>query len=111
MVARSIFDGAGQAGISGSRLIVERKARNAVLERLGNSGCHFARTIFAEAHTQMSITRDDIVGPVLGVQNFDTPEDAVAMANDTNTAPPRGFIHRNHCQASRSFQMTLPTIG
>jgi len=34
VVARSIFGGAGQACISGSRLIVERKARDAGLERL-----------------------------------------------------------------------------
>ena len=136
VVARSIFGAAGQACISGSRLIVERKARDAVLERLvntaskvvvgdpldarsqigsvihrdhlqkieryvaegnrdgaklvgggkrlGNSGSSFAPTIFAEAQPEMSITRDEIFGPVLVVQSFDTPEEAVAMANDTN---------------------------
>ena len=53
-------------------------------KRLGNSGSSFAPNIFAEAQPEMSITRDEIFGPVLVVQSFDTPEEAVAMANDTN---------------------------
>jgi len=33
---------------------------------------------------QMSIAREEIFGPVLSVLTFDTPEEAVALANDTN---------------------------
>jgi acyl-CoA reductase-like NAD-dependent aldehyde dehydrogenase len=32
----------------------------------------------------MSVARDEIFGPVLTVQTFDTPEEAVQLANDTN---------------------------
>ncbi len=135
-VARSIFGGAGQACISGSRMIVERKARDEMVERLvsiagrvtvgdpldertkvgsvihrphlekiehyvsegmrdgaglavggrrlGNSGSYYAPTIFTEVMPDMSIARDEIFGPVLAVQEFDTPEEAIALANDTN---------------------------
>jgi acyl-CoA reductase-like NAD-dependent aldehyde dehydrogenase len=52
--------------------------------RLGNSGNYFAPTIFTEAGADMSVTRDEIFGPVLAVQTFDTPEQAIRLANDTN---------------------------
>ncbi len=52
--------------------------------RLGTVGNYFAPTIFAEAGADMSVTRDEIFGPVLAVQTFDTAEEAIRLANDTN---------------------------
>lgn len=134
-VARSIFGVAGQACISGSRLIVEAKARDGMLdrlikiagkivtgdpldetvhvgslihrphlekvehyvnegrtsgaslvmggERLGNVGNYYAPTIFTDVQPDMVIARDEIFGPVLSTLTFQTPEEAVELANDT----------------------------
>ena len=136
VVARSIFGGAGQACISGSRLIVERRVKDEVMEmlvntaskvsvgdpldertqigsvihrphlekieryvseglrdgavlaaggtRLGNSGSYFAPTVFEGVRPDMSIARDEIFGPVLSVQTFETAEEAISIANDTH---------------------------
>lgn len=134
-VGRSIFGVAGQACISGSRLVVEAAARDAMLERLaakaakvtvgdplddavkvgsvihrphlekiehyvaegrregaglvaggsrlGSAGNYFAPTIFSGVKPEMVIARDEIFGPVLSVLTFETPDQAVSIANDT----------------------------
>ena len=40
-------------------------------------------TVFADVDTTMSIWREEIFGPVLAITPFDTEEDAVTLANDT----------------------------
>lgn len=40
-------------------------------------------TVFIDTEPSMKIVRDEIFGPVLAVQIFDTEEDAVQLANDT----------------------------
>ncbi|GMG85175.1 aldehyde dehydrogenase family protein [Paralimibaculum aggregatum] len=45
---------------------------------------HFARaTVFADVESTMAIAQEEIFGPVLAIQPFDTEEDAVRIANDT----------------------------
>lgn len=46
-------------------------------------GWYVRPTIFADAHNDMRIAREEIFGPVLVMIPFDTEEDAIAMANDT----------------------------
>lgn len=134
-VGRSIFGVAGQACISGSRLLVERRVHDEMVDRLttiaskvtvgdplgdnthvgsvihrphlekiehyvgegqrdgaelvfggarmGNSGSYYAPTVFTNVRPDMSIFREEIFGPVLSVTIFDTPDEAVALANDT----------------------------
>jgi gamma-glutamyl-gamma-aminobutyraldehyde dehydrogenase len=49
------------------------------------TGGHFVEiTIFDEVSNTMSIAREEIFGPVLSVIPFDTEEQAIAIANDTN---------------------------
>ena len=135
-VGSAAFGNSGQVCIAGSRLIVQRGARDEILERLtnqakkivvgdpldetvkmgsvihrphlekieryvgegqrdgaevvfggsrlGNAGNYYAPTVFNEVRPDMSIHRDEIFGPVLSVLTFDTPEEAVQLANDTN---------------------------
>jgi gamma-glutamyl-gamma-aminobutyraldehyde dehydrogenase len=54
-------------------------------ERLTQAGSDawITPTIFADAPPDAAIVRDEIFGPVLSVQTFDTDDQAVAMANDT----------------------------
>ena len=51
--------------------------------RIGNGGLFYEPTIFTGVRPDMSIVRDEIFGPVLSVQTFETPEEAIRMANDT----------------------------
>ena len=52
---------------------------------LMETGGHFVKvTIFDEVTNSMPIAREEIFGPVLSVIPFDTEEQAIAIANDTN---------------------------
>jgi acyl-CoA reductase-like NAD-dependent aldehyde dehydrogenase len=46
-------------------------------------GCNVAPTVFDRVTTDMSIVREEIFGPVLCVQSFQTEEEAIALANGT----------------------------
>ena len=46
-------------------------------------GNFLAPTIFVNTRPEMKIVREEIFGPVLAVQLFDTEEEAVRLANDT----------------------------
>ncbi len=46
---------------------------------------YFVRpTVFADCHNDMNIMREEIFGPVLSMMPFDTEEEAIALANDTD---------------------------
>ncbi|MBP7012720.1 MAG: aldehyde dehydrogenase family protein [Steroidobacteraceae bacterium] len=47
-------------------------------------GCYFEPTIFADVNNSMRIAREEIFGPVLVVIPFDTDDEAVAIANDSD---------------------------
>ncbi len=46
-------------------------------------GNYVEPTVFVDASPGMSIVREEIFGPVAVIMPFDTPEDAIRMANDT----------------------------
>jgi aldehyde dehydrogenase (NAD+) len=46
---------------------------------------YFVRpTVFADVTPQMSIAREEIFGPVLSIMNYDTEDEAIAIANGTS---------------------------
>jgi gamma-glutamyl-gamma-aminobutyraldehyde dehydrogenase len=52
---------------------------------LEDSGGWFVEpTVFSDVTPEMQIARDEIFGPVISVLPFDTTEQAIAIANDTN---------------------------
>ena len=53
------------------------------LKELG-PGNYFSPTLFTDANNQMKIAREEIFGPVLTVIPFDTEEEALEIANDTD---------------------------
>ncbi|WP_283131166.1 aldehyde dehydrogenase [Enterovibrio norvegicus] len=53
-----------------------------VMEESG--GLFVEPTVFDNVNNDMSIAREEIFGPVLSVITFDTPEQAIAIANDTD---------------------------
>jgi len=48
------------------------------------SGFFLRPTIFTGCHSGMAIVREEVFGPVVTVERFDTEADAVATANDTD---------------------------
>lgn len=46
-------------------------------------GSYIAPTLFSGVTRDMAIARDEIFGPVLSSFRFDTPEEAITLANDT----------------------------
>jgi succinate-semialdehyde dehydrogenase/glutarate-semialdehyde dehydrogenase len=52
-------------------------------ERIGGPGYFFAPTVLADVQAGSRLLTEEIFGPVLGVTTFETEEQAVAAANDT----------------------------
>ncbi len=49
-----------------------------------NRGYYVRPTVFADVNNEMTIAREEIFGPVFCVQSFETEEEAIAIANDTD---------------------------
>ncbi len=49
-----------------------------------NRGYFVRPTVFADVDNQMTVAREEIFGPVLSIIPFDTEEEAVEIANDTD---------------------------
>ncbi|EFL87988.1 aldehyde dehydrogenase family protein [Ahrensia sp. R2A130] len=49
-----------------------------------NRGYYVRPTVFADCNNDMQIMREEIFGPVLSMMPFDTEEEAIAIANDTD---------------------------
>lgn len=68
-------------------LVEDAVARGARLvtggTRLDRPGTFFAPTVLADVVPGSDILREEIFGPVLAVATFDTEDEAVALANDT----------------------------
>ena len=70
-----------EAGIAeGADLIVGGPGKPEGFE----TGYYVKPTIFAGVNNQMRIARDEVFGPVLAIIPFDTEEEAIEIANDTN---------------------------
>ncbi|QGG92659.1 aldehyde dehydrogenase family protein [Agrobacterium sp. MA01] len=70
-----------EAGIAeGAELLVGGPGKPEGFE----TGYYVKPTIFAGVNNQMRIARDEVFGPVLAIIPFDTEEEAIEVANDTN---------------------------
>jgi betaine-aldehyde dehydrogenase len=52
-------------------------------KRLERGGFYLEPTVFADVTDDMTIAREEIFGPVMSVLDFDTEEEVIARANDT----------------------------
>jgi betaine-aldehyde dehydrogenase len=48
------------------------------------SGFYYRPTVFADVRPEMRIVREEVFGPVLTVERFESEDEAVALANDTD---------------------------
>jgi aldehyde dehydrogenase (NAD+) len=70
-----------EAGIAeGANLLVGGAGKPAGFE----VGYYVRPTIFADVNNNMRIAREEVFGPVLSIIPFETEEEAIAIANDTN---------------------------
>ena len=64
-------------------------------------GYYYAPTIFANVRNDMRIAQEEIFGPVVCLERFDTDEEAVAIANDSMYGLAGGVFSNNNARAER----------
>lgn len=70
-----------------------------LLEESG--GYYMAPTIFRDITAEMTVFRDEVFGPVVSVTAFDSEEEAIALANDTDLGLAAGVWTSNLSRAHR----------
>ncbi|MFA6312790.1 MAG: aldehyde dehydrogenase family protein [Sterolibacterium sp.] len=55
----------------------------ALLSDLPGNGCYVKPSLLTDVNDVMEVMRDEVFGPVAGVMWFDSPEEAVRLANNT----------------------------
>ena len=73
-----VLDYIGKGIAEGAKLVLGGKRADTV-----SGGCYIEPTIFDDVAHDHAISREEIFGPVLSVIPFDTEEQALRMANDT----------------------------
>ncbi|KAH9628706.1 hypothetical protein HF086_003660 [Spodoptera exigua] len=61
-------------------------------DKLGDKGYYIKPTVFADVTDNMKIAREEIFGPVQSILKFDTFEEVIDRANDTNYGLGAGVI-------------------
>ncbi|WP_108860022.1 betaine-aldehyde dehydrogenase [Ruegeria sp. Alg231-54] len=70
-------------------------------ERMDGDGFYMQPTVFADVTDDMAIAREEIFGPVMSVLDFDTEEEVLARANDTEFGLAAGVFTNNLTRAHR----------
>merc|ERR1740123_1172265 len=108
-----LFLNHGQCCCAGSRLFVQSgiydefvakavekaKQEGAKLEcggnRHGTEGFFIEPTVFSDVQDNMTIAREEIFGPVMSIMKFDTIEEVIERANNTNYGLAAGICSRD----------------
>jgi aldehyde dehydrogenase (NAD+) len=64
-----------------------------------SGGFYFEPTLIADVTQEMQIVRDEVFGPVITLQAYDTIDDAVALANDTDFGLAAGIFTHDRAKA------------
>ncbi len=73
-----------------------------------NKGYYVRPTVFAGVDNDMTIAREEIFGPVLSILPYETEEDAIAMANDTEYGL-SGYVQSGDIEHARKVARKLRT--
>ncbi|HHX91744.1 MAG TPA: betaine-aldehyde dehydrogenase, partial [Paracoccus sp.] len=69
--------------------------------RLNGPGFYIQPTVFADVTDTMTIAREEIFGPVMAVLEFDSEDEVIARANDTEFGLSAGVFTRDLTRAHR----------
>jgi len=64
-------------------------------------GAFVAPTVFTDCHDQMEIVREEIFGPVMSILTYESEEEVVRRANDTDFGLAAGLVTRDLNTAHR----------
>ncbi|MBK4997942.1 betaine-aldehyde dehydrogenase [Pseudomonas sp. S31] len=64
-------------------------------------GAYVAPTVFTDCHDDMVIVREEIFGPVMSILTYDTEEEVIRRANDTEYGLAAGVVSENLARAHR----------
>jgi betaine-aldehyde dehydrogenase len=70
-------------------------------KRIEREGFYFEPTIFADVKDDMTIAREEIFGPVMCVLDFESDEEVIARANDTEFGLAAGIFTNDLTRAHR----------
>ncbi|MBO9450403.1 betaine-aldehyde dehydrogenase [Tropicibacter sp. R16_0] len=70
-------------------------------ERIDGDGFYMQPTVFADVTDDMTIAREEIFGPVMSVLDFDTEEEVLTRANDTEFGLAAGVFTNDLTRAHR----------
>ena len=62
-------------------------------------GAYVQPTVFTDCHDDMKIVQEEIFGPVMSILTYDTIEEAIQRANNTNFGLAAGVVTQNISQA------------
>nr|WP_312509231.1 betaine-aldehyde dehydrogenase [Pseudomonas luteola] len=64
-------------------------------------GCYVAPTVFTDCRDDMTIAREEIFGPVMSILAYDTEEEVIRRANDTEYGLAAGLVTKDLARAHR----------
>lgn len=82
----------------GARLLIggERLTEGALAQ-----GAYVAPTVFTDCNDEMTIVREEIFGPVMSILAYDTEEEVIRRANDTEFGLAAGIVTQDLTRAHR----------
>jgi aldehyde dehydrogenase (NAD+) len=86
----------------GARLVAGGPGRPEGLNR----GYYVRPTVFADVTPDMTIGREEIFGPVLSIMRYDSEEQAIAMANDSEYGL-AGYVQSDNLDHAREVAMKI----
>ncbi len=69
--------------------------------RAGRNGLFVQPTVFADVRDSMTLAREEVFGPVMAVLDFDTEDEAITRANDTQFGLAAGVFSADLTRAHR----------
>ena len=73
----------GYMEIAKKKALQSRSAVNVQNEKIYKSGLFFEPTVITDCDTSMRIVQEEVFGPVVTIEGFDSEEEAIKLANDS----------------------------